>query len=110
MAQRVFEASVLALGLAFTIFFFAIVFPPLLASGDVVGAFAAGFVNPFASGYSTDVIMCALILIVWMIYERQQFGIRHGWVILPLSFFPGVALAFAVYLVLRSRQISKPQS
>lgn len=106
MNQRAFEASVLILGGAFAVFFFAIVFPPLLKSGDVIGAFAAGFVNPFASGYSTDVIVCALILLVWVIYEREQHGIRHGWVVIPLSFLPGVAVAFAVYLVLRTRQLS----
>ena len=106
MNQRTFEVSVLLLGGAFAVFFFVIVFPPLLESGDVVGAFAAGFVNPFASGYSTDVIICALILLVWVIYERRQIGIRHGWVVIPLSFFPGVAVAFAVYLVLRNRQLS----
>ena len=104
MAKSTFEFCVLMLGTLFTACFCIIVVPPLLASGDVIGAFAAGFVNPYSTGYSIDVIICALILIVWVIYERRQFGIRHGWVAIALSFVPGVAVAFAVYLVIRSRQ------
>lgn len=77
--------------------------PALLESRDIVGAFAAGFVNPFSSGYSLDVILCAVILFVWIIYERRAIGIKHGWIAIPLSFAPGVATGLAVYLALRSR-------
>lgn len=105
MSKTVFEALIIALGVAFTIAFCIIVVPPLLQSGDVIGAFAAGFVNPYSSGYSTDVIICALILIVWIIYERSALGIKHGWIAIPMAFVPGVATAFAFYLVLRTRQL-----
>lgn len=107
MSKSVFEAIVLVLGIAFAIAFAVIVVPPLLQSGDVIGAFAAGFVNPYSSGYSLDVILCALILFVWIIHERQSLGIKHGWVAIPLSFVPGVATGFAVYLILRSRQLGR---
>lgn len=104
MSKSVFEGLVSIIGAAFAIAFAIIVVPPLLESRDVVGAFAAGFVNPFSSGYSIDVILCALILFVWIFYERQTLGIKYGWIAIPLSFLPGVATGFAVYLVLRSRQ------
>ena len=107
MTRTAFEASVALLGIAFAIAFAIIVVPPLIESGDIVGAFAAGFVNPYASGYSLDTIMCALILITWIVYERSALGIRHGWIAIPLSFAPGVATAFGAYLVIRSRQLSK---
>lgn len=107
MSKTVFEALTIALGVAFTIAFCIIVVPPLLQSGDVIGAFAAGFVNPYSSGYSTDVIICALILIVWIIYERSALGIKYGWIAIPMAFIPGVATAFAFYLVLRTRQMRK---
>jgi Protein of unknown function DUF2834 len=106
MSKTIFEATVILLGTAFTIAFGVIVVPALLESGEIVGAFAAGFVNPFASGYSLDTILCAIILMVWVLYERSALGIRHGWIAIPLSLIPGVALAFAVYLVIRSRQLS----
>ncbi|HAE25773.1 MULTISPECIES: DUF2834 domain-containing protein [Hyphomonas] len=106
MSKTIFEASVLLVGAAFTIAFGVIVVPALIESGDIAGAFAAGFVNPFASGYSLDTILCAVILVVWVLHERSALGIRHGWVAIPLSIIPGVAPAFAVYLVIRSRQLS----
>jgi Terpene cyclase DEP1 len=106
MKLSTFEILVLALGASFAIGFCVIVVPPLLQSGDVVGAFAAGFVNPYASGYSLDTIICGLILLVWALHERSALGIRHGWVVLPLACLPGVATAFAVYLVMRTRQLA----
>jgi hypothetical protein len=92
--------------LAFAVAFCVVVVPPLLESGDIISAFAAGFVNPYASGYSLDTILCGLILFVWVAYERAASGIKHGWVAFPLAIAPGVATAFAVYLIIRSRQVS----
>ncbi|MCF6329069.1 MAG: hypothetical protein L3J02_04640 [Henriciella sp.] len=43
MSKTVFEIVVTILGLGFMAAFAVIVVPPLLASGDVAGAFAAGF-------------------------------------------------------------------
>lgn len=110
MSKTVFEALVIGLGAAFAIAFCIIVVPPLLESGDVPGAFAAGFVNPFSSGYSLDVIVCAFILFAWIIYERSALGIKHGWIAIPLSFVPGVATGFAFYLVLRARHLDRSKA
>lgn len=107
MSKSMFEKTVLLFGGLFAVAFAVIVVPPLIESGDIVGAFAAGFVNPYASGYSLDAILCAFILIAWVLYERSAFGIRHGWVAIPLCFVPGVATAFAVYLVLRTRTLTE---
>jgi hypothetical protein len=105
MARSLFEFLVGALGLAFAIAFSGIVLPPLFESGDIAGAFAAGFVNPYASGYSLDAIVCGLILWVWVAHERAALGVKYGWVVVPLAFAPGVATAFAAYLIIRSRQL-----
>lgn len=105
MMKSGFELLVAALGATFALAFCVIVVPPLIESGDIIGAFAAGFVNPFSSGYSLDVILCAIILFVWIIHERRTLGIKNGWVAIPLSFVPGVATGFAVYLIIRSRQL-----
>ena len=109
MPRPIFEALVGAIGAVFAIAFCVIVVPPLGESGDVIGALAAGFVNPFASGYSLDVISCAVILCVWIVYERRALGIRHGWIAIVLSLAPGVATGFAVYLVLRSRHLARTE-
>jgi len=42
----------------FTPLFFVAVVPALMSDLDIIDAFAAGFVNPFSSGYSADVILC----------------------------------------------------
>jgi len=103
MNKGVFEFLCLLLGGAFTLAFFVIVMPPLLESGDIVGAFAAGFVNPYASGYSLDTILCGVILIVWILYERSSLGVRHGLWVIPVIIAPGVATGLALYLIIRSR-------
>ena len=103
MPKSLFQGLVILLGLTFAIAFAVIIGPPLLESGDVAGAFAAGFVNPYSSGYALDAIITGLILIVWVIYERQALGVRHGWIAIPLCFIPGVAVALAYYLVIRLR-------
>ncbi|MEM7439319.1 MAG: DUF2834 domain-containing protein [Pseudomonadota bacterium] len=106
MSKKLFLLSVALIGGAFALFFCVYVAPAFFETMDIVGAFAAGFVNPFSTGYSVDVIFCAVILLVWVLYERSALGIRHGWVVVPLCFVPGVATAFAAYLLIRARQIT----
>jgi len=107
LTKSTFEALVAAVAVLFAVAFAVIVVPPLIESGDIAGAFAAGFVNPYASGYSLDAILCAVTLAIWVVYERNTLGIRHGWVVMILAFAPGVATAFGVYLWMRSRQLSR---
>lgn len=94
-----------ALAAGFALLFAVVVVPPLLASGDVAGALAAGFVNPFASGYALDAIFCWLVLAVWVVQEAKTQGVRHGWIALLLGLAPGVATGFGVYLLLRARRL-----
>ena len=105
MGDRLFQSSVALAGGVFLVIFLTVVVPPLIADGDVVAAFAAGFVNPYASGYSSDVIACFVILTAWILYERQRYGVRHGLWCIPLSVVPGVAVGFALYLLIRMRQV-----
>jgi hypothetical protein len=79
--------------------------PPLVGDPDILGAFAAGFVNPYSSGYSTDVIVCWLILAAWVAFEAKSRSVKHGWVCLALGVIPGVAVGLAAYLLIRSRQV-----
>ena len=109
MSPPLFRALLVFLAAGFAGAFAVIVVPPLMASGDVIGALAAGFVNPFASGYAIDAIMCWLVLTVWVVYEAKAHGIRHGWVAVLLGAAPGVATGFAVYLLLRMGQIGPEQ-
>ena len=106
MTERQFLLSVSFVGSAFCAYFAAVVIPPLIANPDLPAAFAAGFVNPYSSGYSADVIACWLILACWVLFEAKSKHIRYGWVCLAVGVIPGVAVGFAAYLVLRDRQLA----
>lgn len=105
MTEKVFRGFLVFAAVAFTAVFSLVVVPPLLANPDVLGAFAAGFVNPYASGYSTDVFFCWGILAVWVLFEAKTLDVRHGWICLALGIVPGVAVGFALYLLLRHGQV-----
>ncbi|PAV27078.1 hypothetical protein CF392_02800 [Tamilnaduibacter salinus] len=105
MSESVYRAILVVAAVFFTGFFAAVVVPPLIENPDVFGAFAAGFVNPFASGYSIDILVCWAILAAWVVYEARQYSIRKGWVCLLLGIVPGVAVGFALYLLLREQQM-----
>lgn len=94
-----------ALAAGFALLFAVVVLPALLESGDVLGAFAAGFVNPYASGYALDAIFCWFVLAVWVVQEARTQDVRHGWIALLLGVVPGVATGFALYLLIRMRQL-----
>lgn len=101
MNRRLFSALTGVVALTFMILFSVIVIPPFMENPDLFGAFAAGFVNPYASGYSIDVFCCWFILLIWVIYESPK--VKYGWVCLLIGLIPGVAVGFGAYLLLRSR-------
>ncbi len=105
MSETAFRRIVLAIAFGFTLIFSAVVVPPLFEDPDILGAFAAGFVNPYASGYSADVFACWFVLAAWVAYEASAKGVRRGWVCLLFGVVPGVAVGFALYLVLRMQQL-----
>ena len=89
-------------GVGFAVAFAGIVLPAMVRDGgDVVGGLAGGFVNPYSSGYSLDVLCCWAVLAIWVVLERRELQARHGWVCLVLGVVPGVATGFAAYLLLR---------
>ena len=106
MPVSVFKTLLLVLGVGFAAALTVIAGPPLLESRDLPGAFAAGFVNPYSSGYALDAICCWLVLALWVIYEARALRVRNGWVALLLGVVPGVSTGFAVYLLLRLRQVT----
>ena len=107
MTDNIFKNILLALAILFTLAFCTIVLPPLLSNPDIINAFASGFVNPYATGYSLDVFFCWAILAVWVKYEAKNLGVKHGWICLLLGVVPGVAVGFAFYLILRTGQIKQ---
>lgn len=110
MSERQFRAGIVAVALGFSGLFGGTVVPALIEDADLLAAFAAGFVNPYASGYSADVIACWLILAVWVTFEASARNVRHGWLCLVLGIVPGVAVGLAAYLWVRSSQVGLPDA
>lgn len=76
----------------------------VISHPNAFDAFAAGFVNPLASGYAMDAITCWAILAVWVLHEAKTKGIQHGWVAVVLGIAPSVAAGLAVSLLIRAKQ------
>ena len=104
MNLALYRVFLYLLGVGFAAAFCVVVVPPLIQNPDIAGAFAAGFVNPYASGYALDTIFCWLVLAVWVFYEAKANHIRHGWIALVLGIVPGVATGLALYLLIRLKQ------
>ena len=105
MPIRLYHALLILLGATFAAIFTVLCIQPLLENPDIMGAAMAGFVNPFSSGYALDAILCWCVLAVWVVHEARTLGVRHGWIALVLGAVPGVATGFALYLLMRSRQL-----
>lgn len=103
--RKTFRATINAAAAVFTALFAYWCIAPLIADPDIVGALAAGFANPYLSGYSADVLACWVILSAWIEFERRTLGVRHGLWCIALGAIPGVAVGFAAYLLLRGRQL-----
>ncbi|MGB1922527.1 MAG: DUF2834 domain-containing protein [Alcanivorax sp.] len=88
MSEKLFRRLLLLVALSFSAVFAVLIIPPLLANPDIIAAAAGGFVNPFAAGYATDVILCWVVLAIWVIFERQRYQIRGGWLALLLGVVP----------------------
>ncbi len=105
MSIKLFRICITIVGIVFTVIFGVVVVPPLIDNPDIIGAFSAGFVNPYASGYSADVITCWFILLIWIVYESPK--VKYGWLCLLLGLMPGVAVGFALYLLIRLNQLPR---
>lgn len=107
MTVPLFKTTIVAAAAAFTALFVYWCVPAMIENPDLIGAFAAGFVNPYASGYAADTLACWAILTAWIAFEARTKGVRHGWIFVALGIIPGVAVGFAGYLLLRMRQLER---
>jgi len=112
MNESQFKAGVIISGLVFFAVFLFICMPALFElDGSLIEnsitAFSAGFVNPFAIGFSVDATACWFILFFWVMYEAKTQKIKNGWICLLVGVFPGIAVGFAAYLLVRQKQINE---
>ena len=107
MNDKSYKLALILVAIGFSVVFCMVVVPPLIENPDVIGAFTAGFVNPYAAGYSSDVLFCWGVLAILVIYEAKVLSVKHGWVCLALGIVPGVAVGFALYFLIRHPQITQ---
>lgn len=60
------------------------------------------FVNGAAAGFVADVLLAAVVFLVWSYSDAQKVGVRRWWLVLPASFLVGLSLALPLYLYLRA--------
>ena len=108
MNDKIFKLALVFVAIGFSLVFCIVVVPPLIENPDIFGAFAAGFVNPYAAGYSSDVLFCWAALAILVAYEAKVLSVKHGWVCLVLGIVPGVA-GLALYFLIRHHQIVQVQ-
>jgi Terpene cyclase DEP1 len=100
----------LTIAAGFTVYFVAQVLPGALLVGHPSQWLTNGYVNPVSSGYTTDTLCCWLILAVWIVDDARRRGVRRGWIALLLAAVPGVAVGFALYLLMRQSQLQRPSA
>ena len=105
MTERAFKNALLIAATGFTAVFAYLVIPAFINQPDILGPFGAGFVNRFAAGYASDIFFCWGVLAIWVVYEAKTYSVKHGWLCLLLGVVPGVAVGFALYLILRMHQV-----
>lgn len=110
MSERVFLLVVGAIGIIFALAFSVTVAPLLMRNLDLPGAIAAGFVNPYSTGFALDALSSWLVLTVWIVYEAEALKLKYGWVAVLLGLIPGTVTGFAFYLVLRTIQLRRQAS
>ena len=68
---------------------------------DLPGFVEALFVNGAAGGFSSDVLVSALVFWVWSFGDARSRGVANWWLVLPATLLVGLSLAFPLYLFVR---------
>ena len=100
-----YHSIIVVIAGVFTAYFLTVIIPELLVDKDIIGAFLAGFVNPYATGYSLDVFACWLFLLAWVVHERGTLKVQNGWMALILGIVPGVIVGLVAYTIIRRGQV-----
>lgn len=73
------------------------------AGNDVVGFLKDSVANPAATFGAIDLLVVALVVLVFMVVEGRRLRMRFLWVYVALTFLVAISVAFPAFLI--SRQI-----
>ncbi len=65
------------------------------------------FANRISAFFAMDVIVSAIVLILFVRIEGTRLGMRLLWLPILATFFVGVSLGFPLFLYLRQRQLDR---
>jgi hypothetical protein len=65
------------------------------------------FANPVSSFFATDVIVSALVLLVFVTIEGRRLGMRHRWLSVVALLTVGVSLALPLFLYQREEHLNR---
>ena len=68
---------------------------------DLPGFVAGLFANGAAGGFSSDVVISALVFWVWSYGDARRNGITRWWLVLPATALVGLSLSLPFYLWMR---------
>ena len=109
MPETRFDWVLIGLSAVFVAVFSVAVAPTFFGDQlNVVTAAEGMFANAYATWASIDAIFTWLVLAVWIVYENEYRGVRHGWIALVVGLI-WVAVGLAIYLLVRHREIG-PQT
>ena len=83
--------------------------PFLLEHGVAPGLFVAELsANRISSFFGLDVIISAVVLVVFVLSEGRRQGMRHLWAFVAGTLLVGVSFGLPLFLLMRERSLATP--
>lgn len=65
------------------------------------------FVNQIASGIAIDALLTALVILVFIAFDRKSVRVSYLWLPIAGMFLSGISFALPMYLYLRERALKQ---
>ena len=65
------------------------------------------FGNGAAAGFAVDVLISAVVFLVWSYNDSKKLNLRRWWILLPATFLVGLSLALPLYFYMREDATEK---
>lgn len=65
------------------------------------------FASAASSSAAVDVVVVAVAACVFFVVEGRRLGMRHTWVLIPLTFVIALAFTFPLFLAWRERTLAR---
>jgi len=76
-------------------------------NGGLAGFILGGYANHAAASLTNDVILVAVVALVFIFVEGMRLGIRRLWIYPILSVFVAISVAVPVFLIVRQVRLAR---